>query len=80
MVGLVIYSAWASILELTFEKAANGVLLFIDMVVDFFFAIDIILTFFVAYFDTSNFVLVDDHMKIALRYGVFLPISSLMND
>ncbi|XP_040953659.1 potassium channel KAT3-like [Gossypium hirsutum] len=68
LVGLVIYSAWASILELTFDKAANGVLLFIDLVVDFFFAIDIILTFFVAYFDTLNFVLVDDHLKIAFRY------------
>ncbi|KAH1131708.1 hypothetical protein J1N35_003086 [Gossypium stocksii] len=68
LVGLVIYSAWASIFELTFDKAANGVLLFIDLVVDFFFAIDIILTFFVAYFDTSKFVLVDDHLKIAFRY------------
>ncbi|TYI17508.1 hypothetical protein ES332_A07G029400v1 [Gossypium tomentosum] len=29
LVGLVIYSAWASILELTFDKAANGVLLYV---------------------------------------------------
>ncbi|KAK9032239.1 hypothetical protein V6N11_056513 [Hibiscus sabdariffa] len=67
LVVLVIYSAWASTLELAFEKTADGPLMFIDLVVDAFFAVDIVLTFFVAYLDTSTFLLVDDHEKIALR-------------
>ncbi|OMO90973.1 Potassium channel, voltage-dependent, EAG/ELK/ERG [Corchorus olitorius] len=68
LVVLVLYSAWASIFELAFKKASRGVLLVIDLLVDVFFAIDIILTFFVAYLDKSTYLLVDDHTKIALRY------------
>ncbi|XP_022730435.1 potassium channel KAT3-like [Durio zibethinus] len=68
LVALVLYSTWASIFELAFRKAAKGALLIIDFVVDVFFAIDIILTFFVAYLDKSTYLLVDDHKKIALRY------------
>ncbi|KAK8535258.1 hypothetical protein V6N13_081397 [Hibiscus sabdariffa] len=67
LVVLVIYSAWASTLELAFEKTADGPLMFVDLVVDAFFAVDIVLTFFVAYLDTSTFLLVDDHGKIASR-------------
>ncbi|XVF35502.1 hypothetical protein REPUB_Repub18cG0151100 [Reevesia pubescens] len=68
LVALVLYSAWASTFELAFFKAAKGALLVIDLVVDVFFAIDIVLTFFVAYLDKSTYLLVDDHKKIALRY------------
>ncbi|XVF48480.1 hypothetical protein PTKIN_Ptkin03bG0193700 [Pterospermum kingtungense] len=68
LVVLVLYSAWASTFELAFKKAAKGALLVIDLVVDVFFAIDIVLTFFVAYLDKSTYLLVDDHKKIALRY------------
>ncbi|KAK1438219.1 hypothetical protein QVD17_04025 [Tagetes erecta] len=68
LVLLVIYSAWSSPFELAFKKAATGSLMFIDLVVDLFFAIDIILTFFVAYLDKSTYLLVDDHKKIATRY------------
>lgn len=65
---LVIYSAWSSPFELAFKKASTGVLLYIDLVVDVFFAIDIILTFFVAYVDKSTYLLIHDHKKIATRY------------
>ncbi|KAJ0091654.1 hypothetical protein Patl1_12851 [Pistacia atlantica] len=68
LVVLVVYSAWASPFELAFRKAATGSLLFVDLVVDGFFAADIILTFFVAYLDKSTYLLVDDHKKIATRY------------
>ncbi|KAH9761002.1 Potassium channel KAT3 [Citrus sinensis] len=68
LVVLVVYSAWASPFELAFRKAATGSLLIVDLVVDFFFAADIIFTFFVAYLDKSTYLLVDDHKKIALRY------------
>ncbi|TYH93018.1 hypothetical protein ES332_A13G224800v1 [Gossypium tomentosum] len=67
LVVLVLYSAWASVFELAFNKTARGPLLIVDMVVDVFFAIDIVLTFFVAYLDKSTYLLVDDHKKIALR-------------
>ncbi|KZV53911.1 hypothetical protein F511_23676 [Dorcoceras hygrometricum] len=43
-----------------------------DLVVDAFFAIDIVLTFFVAYLDKSTYLLVVDHKKIALRYVTHL--------
>ncbi|GMJ11089.1 potassium channel in Arabidopsis thaliana 3, ARABIDOPSIS THALIANA K+ RECTIFYING CHANNEL 1 [Hibiscus trionum] len=68
LVALVLYSAWASVFELAFKRAARGGLLVIDLVVDIFFALDIVLTFFVAYLDKTTYLLVDDHKKIALRY------------
>ncbi|KAI5556371.1 hypothetical protein BDE02_18G029900 [Populus trichocarpa] len=68
LVVLVVYSAWASTFELAFKKAATGALLPVDLVVDAFFAADIVLTFFVAYLDNSTYLLVDDHKKIAARY------------
>ncbi|CAI0441548.1 unnamed protein product, partial [Linum tenue] len=68
LVVLVVYSAWASIFELAFKKAATGTLSHIDLGVDAFFAVDIVLTFFVAYLDTTTYLLVDDHKKIATRY------------
>lgn len=39
-----------------------------DNIVNAFFAIDIALTFFVAYLDKTSYLLVDDHKKIALKY------------
>ncbi|KAL5729315.1 hypothetical protein ACHQM5_002286 [Ranunculus cassubicifolius] len=68
LVVLVVYSAWASPFELAFRKVATGSLLPVDLVVDSFFAFDIVLTFFVAYLDKSSYLLVDDHKKIAKRY------------
>ena len=68
LVVLVIYSAWSSPFELAFKKASTGVLLYIDLVVDVFFAIDIFLTFFVAYVDKSTYLLIHDHKKISMRY------------
>lgn len=67
LVALVVYSAWASPFELAFRELLVGSLLPVDLLVDAFFAVDIILTFFVAYLDTSTYLLVDDHKKIALR-------------
>ncbi|KAG2691650.1 hypothetical protein I3843_08G017800 [Carya illinoinensis] len=68
LVVLVVYSAWASPFELAFGKVATGSLQPVDLVVDAFFVVDIILTFFVAYLDKSTYLLVDDRKKIALRY------------
>ncbi|KAJ6794613.1 potassium channel KAT3-like [Iris pallida] len=68
LVFLVIYSAWASPFELAFQRAGSGFLLTIDLVVDVFFGMDIVITFFVAYLDSSTYLLVDDHKKIATRY------------
>lgn len=73
---LVVYSAWASPFELAFRKVATGPLLYVDLIVDGFFALDIILTFFVAYLDKSTYLLVDDHTKIAIRYvtTIYFPL------
>ncbi|XP_022873588.1 potassium channel KAT3-like [Olea europaea var. sylvestris] len=68
LVLLVVYSAWSSPFELAFREMGTGPLMPVDLVVDAFFGVDIILTFFVAYLDTSTYLLVDDHKKIALRY------------
>ncbi|KAL6952558.1 Potassium channel kat3, partial [Sarracenia purpurea var. burkii] len=67
VVVLVGYSAWSSPFELAFKKAATGLLRPVDLAVDALFAIDITLTFFVAYLDKSTYLLVDDHKKIAIR-------------
>ncbi|XP_051119755.1 potassium channel AKT1-like [Andrographis paniculata] len=66
---LVFYTAWVSPFEFGFSIGRDGgVLSITDNVVNGFFAIDIILTFFVAYLDKGTFLMVDDHKKIALRY------------
>ncbi|XP_031102041.1 potassium channel KAT3-like [Ipomoea triloba] len=75
LVILVVYSAWSSPFELAFRKVAMGSFQPVDLVVDAFFGVDIIFTFFVAYLDKSTYLLVDDHKKIALRYVTHLGFS-----
>ncbi|KAJ9135877.1 hypothetical protein P3X46_033003 [Hevea brasiliensis] len=69
LIVLVIYSAWISPFEfafLTYKK--DDALFIIDNIVNGFFAIDIVLTFFVAYVDSQTYLLVDNPKKIAIRY------------
>ncbi|KAL3746610.1 hypothetical protein ACJRO7_015556 [Eucalyptus globulus] len=68
LVLLVFYTAWVSPFEFGFLEKPQGPLAITDNVVNGFFAIDIILTFFVAYLDKTSYLLVDDRKKIALRY------------
>ncbi|KAM0054707.1 putative cyclic nucleotide-binding domain, potassium channel, voltage-dependent, EAG/ELK/ERG [Helianthus debilis subsp. tardiflorus] len=68
LVILVIYSAWISPFDLAFLDKKEGALRIFDNIVNGFFAIDIVLTFFVAYLDSQTYALVDDHKKIAVRY------------
>ncbi|XP_024024441.1 potassium channel AKT2/3 isoform X2 [Morus notabilis] len=69
MVLLVAYSAWMYPIEVSFLNSYPKKPLYIaDSVVDLFFAIDIVLTFFVAYIDSTTQLLVRDFKKIALRY------------
>ncbi|KAL1556812.1 RAC-alpha serine/threonine-protein kinase [Salvia divinorum] len=69
LVILVIYTAWASPFELGFLDRPRRPMSILDNVVNGFFAIDIILTFFVAYLDRSTYLFVDNHRKIAKRYA-----------
>ncbi|KAE8674391.1 Potassium channel KAT3 [Hibiscus syriacus] len=64
LVALVLYSAWASVFELAFKREARGELLVIDLVVDLFFAIDIVLTFFVAYLDKTTYLMLTITRKL----------------
>ncbi|KAL7591689.1 potassium channel KAT3 [Lactuca sativa] len=68
LIILVVYSAWISPFDFGFLDDKEGTLRIFDNIVNGFFAIDIVLTFFVAYLDSQSYVLVDDHKKIALRY------------
>ncbi|KAL6845044.1 hypothetical protein ACP4OV_024539 [Aristida adscensionis] len=69
LIALVVYSAWASPFELALERAAAAApLLVVDLVVDAFFAVDIAVSFCVAYVDKSTNLIVDDRRKIAARY------------
>ncbi|KAK9055078.1 hypothetical protein SSX86_026158 [Deinandra increscens subsp. villosa] len=68
LVALVLYTAWVSPFEFGFLEKPELPLSAIDNVVNAFFAIDIILTFFVAYLDKSTYLLVDDPKQIAWRY------------
>ncbi|GAA0170987.1 hypothetical protein Leryth_017111 [Lithospermum erythrorhizon] len=49
-------------------SSSKGALSIADNVVNGFFAIDIVLTFFVAYLDKHTYLLVDNPKKISLRY------------
>ncbi|CAI9760096.1 unnamed protein product [Fraxinus pennsylvanica] len=68
LVLLVIYSAWISPFEFAFLTYKQDALLIFDNIVNSFFAMDILLTFFVAYLDRQTYLLVDDPRKIAIRY------------
>lgn len=68
MVFLVAYSAWVYPFEVAFMNSnPRGGLYIADNVIDLFFAIDIVLTFFVAYIDSRTQLLVRDSRKIAVR-------------
>lgn len=66
---LVLYTAWVSPFEFGFLDKPKGPLSIADNIVNGFFAIDIILTFFVAYLDRSTYLLVDNPRQIAWRYA-----------
>ncbi|KAL3688117.1 hypothetical protein R1sor_014426 [Riccia sorocarpa] len=68
LVPLVLYSAWVAPFEFGFLQSPKPPLLVVDYAVDFFFGVDIVLTFSVAYLDKTTYLLVDDRKKIALRY------------
>ncbi|XP_022763287.1 potassium channel AKT2/3-like [Durio zibethinus] len=69
MVMLVFYSAWVYPFEVAFFSSSPPRKLYIaDNIVDLFFAIDIVLTFFVAHIDSRTQLLVQDSKKIAVRY------------
>ncbi|CAJ1978364.1 unnamed protein product [Sphenostylis stenocarpa] len=68
LIVFVVYSAWICPFEFAFLPYKQDTLFIIDNIVNAFFAIDIILTFFVAYLDNHSYLLVDDPKKIALRY------------
>ncbi|XP_039054051.1 potassium channel KAT3-like isoform X2 [Hibiscus syriacus] len=68
LVVLVIYSAWVCPFEFAFLSYKTDELHIVDNIVNGFFAVDIVLTFFVAYLDNHTYLLVDDPKKIAIRY------------
>ncbi|KAE8698654.1 Potassium channel AKT2 [Hibiscus syriacus] len=69
MVVLVFYSAWVYPFEIAFFASTPPSALYVcDNIVDSFFAVDIVLTFFAAYIDSTTHLLVRDRKKIAKRY------------
>lgn len=71
LVFLVIYSAWISPFQFAFITYKKDAIFIIDNIVNGFFAIDIVLTFFVAYLDSHSYLLVDNPKKIAIRWETF---------
>lgn len=69
LILLVFYTAWVSPFQFGFNIGHHGPLAITNNVVNGFFAIDIVLTFFVAFLDKTTYLLVDDHKQIALRYA-----------
>ncbi|XP_062098454.1 potassium channel AKT1-like [Humulus lupulus] len=69
LVLLVFYTAWVSPFEFGFLDKPKGSLAVLDNVVNAFFAIDIAVTFFVAYLDKATYLLIDNPQLIAKRYA-----------
>ncbi|XAR66941.1 hypothetical protein NMG60_11013329 [Bertholletia excelsa] len=69
LVVLVVYTAWVSPFEFGFLETPKAPLAIMDNVVNGFFAIDIVLTFFVAYIDKNTYLLIDDQKQIAWKYA-----------
>ena len=72
LVFLVIYSAWICPFEFAFITYKKDALFIIDNIVNGLFAIDIVLTFFVAYLDSHSYLLVDNPEKITIRLEIKL--------
>ncbi|GMI83619.1 potassium transport 2/3 [Hibiscus trionum] len=69
MVVLVFYCAFVYPFEIAFLTPTPPTALYItDSIVDSFFAVDIVLTFFVAYIDSTTQLLVRHRKRIAKRY------------
>ncbi|XP_042000316.1 potassium channel AKT1-like [Salvia splendens] len=68
LIVLVVYTAWVSPFEFGFLDKPARPLSITDNIVNGFFFIDIVLTFFVAYLDRSTYLLVDDRKRIAKKY------------
>ncbi|XP_057797729.1 potassium channel KAT3-like [Salvia miltiorrhiza] len=68
LVLLVVYSAWISPFQFAFLSYKQDTLFIVDNIINSFFAVDILLTFFLAYLDTHSYVVVDDPKRIAVRY------------
>ncbi|WOL11025.1 potassium channel KAT3-like [Canna indica] len=68
LIFLVLYSAWICPFEFAFLRYLPSTIFLVDTIVDSFFAIDIVLTFFVAFIDHKSYLLVDDPKRIAVRY------------
>ncbi|KAF8400701.1 hypothetical protein HHK36_014001 [Tetracentron sinense] len=68
LVILVVYTAWVSPFEFGFLERPKGPLSITDNVVNGFFAVDIVLTFFVAYLDRATYLLIDNPKQIAWKY------------
>ncbi|PSS36231.1 Potassium channel like [Actinidia chinensis var. chinensis] len=66
---LVLYTAWASPFEFGFLRKPEAPLSILDNIENGFFAIDIILTFFVAYLNTTTYLLEDNRKQIAWKYA-----------
>lgn len=84
LVILVGYTAWVSPFEFGFIDRPRGALAITDNVVNGFFFIDIVLTFFVAYLDKATYLLIDNRQQIARKYlfswFVFDVISTIPNE
>ncbi|RRT79038.1 hypothetical protein B296_00018955 [Ensete ventricosum] len=68
LIFLVLYSAWICPFEFAFLRYLPSKIFLVDNIVDSFFAIDTVLTFFVAFIDHKSYLLVDDPKRIAVRY------------
>lgn len=69
LVTLVVYTAWVSPFEFGFLKKPQAPLSITDNIVNGFFAVDIVLTFFVAYIDKTTYLFVDEPKQIAWKYA-----------
>ncbi|TKY54907.1 Potassium channel AKT1 [Spatholobus suberectus] len=69
LVILVVYTAWVSPFEFGFLKKPQAPLSISDNVVNGFFAVDIVLTFFLAYVDKTTYLFVDEPKQIAWKYA-----------
>lgn len=69
LVILVVYTAWVSPFEFGFLRKPQAPLSITDNIVNGFFFIDIVLTFFVAYVDKTTYLFVDKPKQIAWKYA-----------
>ncbi|KAG6483573.1 hypothetical protein ZIOFF_060221 [Zingiber officinale] len=70
LILLALYSAWICPFEFAFLRYLPSTIFLVENIINSIFAIDIVLTFFVAYVDRKSYLIINDPKRIAVKLAL----------